>query len=337
VRGWVPDWLLRWKIRAGLQQMLDTMDAEEKDCGKRVAIEADFVRELRESPIAIHQEEANEQHYEVPAEFYKLCLGPLLKYSSCYFKDESTTLAEAEVAMLDMYVTRADMADGLSLLDLGCGWGSVALYMAAKFPNSQVTALSNSDSQRLYIEEQARNKGLSNLKVITGDVTTFDSDEFKDRFDRVISIEMFEHMKNYEALLRKIASWIRPGGGKLFVHIFTHRWKPYHFVDDWMARTFFTGGTMPSHSLLLNFQSSLQLVDQWGVSGVHYARTLNTWLERMDANMDVITPILRSTYGEAKWRRWLLNWRLFYLVCAETFGIREGSEWGVSHYLFCKQ
>jgi len=334
VRGWIPDWVLRWKIRNGLEQMLSKMDEEEKDYEQRVKIESDFVKELRQSPIAIHQQEANEQHYEVPADFYKLCLGPKLKYSSCYFKNDGSSLAEAEVTMLEMYVTRSGMTDGLSLLDLGCGWGSVALFMAEKFPSSKVTALSNSGSQRQYIMEQARNKGLTNLKVFTGDVTTFDTEEFHNAFDRIISIEMFEHMKNYDLLLKKISTWLKIEG-KLFVHIFTHRWKPYHFTDDWMARTFFTGGTMPSHSLLLNFQTDLQLTDQWGVSGTHYEKTLNIWLDKLDQNLDVILPIMKTTYGD-KWRRWLLNWRLFYLVCAETFGIRNGSEWGVSHYLFSK-
>jgi len=334
VKGWLPDFILRWKIRNGLKTMLTDMDQESCSYESRVKAESEFVKEIRNCPIAIHQQEANDQHYEVPAEYYKLCLGPHLKYSSCYFKDETTTLSEAEVAMLELYVTRAEMTNGLSLLDLGCGWGSVALFMAQKFPDSQVTALSNSASQREYIEEQARNRGLQNLKVFTGDVSTFDLEEFKDKFDRVISIEMFEHMKNYEALLRKISTWLKDEG-KLFVHIFTHKWKPYHFKDDWMAKNFFTGGTMPSHSLLLNFQSDLKISDHWGISGTHYEKTLNIWLEKMDQNKDIILPIFKATYGD-KWQRWWLNWRLFYLVCAETFGIRNGAEWGVSHYLFTK-
>merc|ERR1712002_819178 len=222
----------------------------------------------------------------------------------------------------------------MDLLDLGCGWGSVALFMASRFKGSKVVALSNSVQQREYIEKQAVEQGLSNLRVVTGDIAVCQPQDFSQAFDRVISIEMFEHMKNYEKLLEKVSTWIKPEG-KLFVHIFTHKWKPYHFKDDWMAKTFFIGGTMPSHSLLLNFQKHLHISGQWGVSGTHYAKTLDTWLDRMDANMEVVRPILLETYGE-KWQRWWLNWRLFFLVCSETFGIRNGSEWGVSHYLFTK-
>jgi len=334
VRGWIPDVLLRWKIRSGLTELLEKMDREGRDYQTRVRLEADFVREISAQPIAVHQSEANDQHYEIPAEFYQLCLGPKLKYSSCYFKDETTTLAEAEEEMLELYITRAGMKDGLALLDLGCGWGSVALHMAHRFPASQVTALSNSDSQRVFIADIAKKRGLNNLTVLTGDVAVYENEDFLNKFDRIISIEMFEHMKNYGALLKKISGWMS-SRGKLFVHIFTHKWKPYHFKDDWMARTFFTGGTMPSHSLLLNFQADLVLSDQWGLSGTHYAKTLNIWLRKMDENIGIIRPILKSTYGD-KWQRWLLNWRLFYLVCAETFGIRDGGEWGVSHYLFTK-
>ena len=335
VKGWMPDFILRWKIRNGLTDLMAKMDKEEKDYKERVRLEADFVKEIKESPIAIHQEDANEQHYEVPAEFFRIVLGPHLKYSSCIFKDASTTLTDAEVDMLELYIERSQLKDGMSLLDLGCGWGSVALFMAGRFPGSKVTALSNSSPQREYIEGEARKRGLENLTVYTGDVAVFDDGEFKESFDCIISIEMFEHMKNYEKLLEKISTWLKPGG-KLFVHIFTHRWKPYHFKDDWMAKTFFTGGTMPSHSLLLNFQKHLVITEHWGMSGTHYAKTLDSWLERMDANMAVVKPIMLTTYGD-KWQRWWVNWRLFFLVCSETFGIRDGSEWGVSHYLFTKK
>jgi len=334
VKGWMPDMILRWKIRSGLTGLMAKIDEEERDYEERVRLEDDFVKEIKNSPIAIHQADANEQHYEVPAEFFRIVLGPHLKYSSCVFKAASTSLTDAEVDMLELYAERAQLEDGMNLLDLGCGWGSVALFMAARFPTSKVSALSNSSTQKEYIDGEAKKRGLTNLTVFTGDVAVFDDDKFKEGFDRIISIEMFEHMKNYEKLLEKISRWLRPGG-KLFVHIFTHRWKPYHFTDDWMAKTFFTGGTMPSHTLLLNFQKHLTIAAHWGVSGTHYARTLDAWLERMDANMDVVKPILISTYGE-KWQRWWLNWRLFFLVCSETFGIRGGSEWGVSHYLFTK-
>merc|ERR1712179_99934 len=331
----MPDVILRWKIRGGLSGLMAKMDKEEKNYEERVKFENDFVKEIKESPIAIHQDDANDQHYEVPADFFRIVLGPHLEYSSCVFKDESTTLTEAEIDMLELYVERSQMKDGLSLLDLGCGWGSVALFMAARFPKSKVTALSNSSTQKDYIDGEAKKKGLTNLTVYTGDVAVFDDENFQENFDRIISIEMFEHMKNYEKLLKRISTWLNTGG-KLFVHIFTHRWKPYHFTDDWMAKTFFTGGTMPSHTLLLNFQTDLAVAEQWGMSGSHYARTLDTWLKRMDANKDLVKPILVKTYGD-KWQRWWLNWGLFFLVCSETFGIRDGSEWGVSHYLFTKK
>lgn len=339
VNDWLPDWILRWRIRKSLfNEMIDKMAKEEGDYQTRVKIEDDFVGELVGLPIAQHQSDANEQHYEVPAEFFKIVLGPKLKYSACIFDSPKTTLTEAEEATLALYVERAGICEGQEILDLGCGWGSVALYVAQRFPTSQVTALSNSSTQKEFIDSVARERGLTNLVVHTGDIATFDPDHFKAKFDVVISIEMFEHMKNYRLLLEKISSWLKAPGGKLFVHIFTHRWKSYHFLkSDWMGRTFFTGGTMPSHNLLLNFQDHLSIVRQWGISGTHYARTLDSWLERMDSNKDLVEPILKDTYGEDKWKRWWINWRMFFIVCSETFGIREGSEWGVSNYLFEKK
>ncbi|XP_023321578.1 (S)-coclaurine N-methyltransferase isoform X2 [Eurytemora carolleeae] len=322
LRGWIPDYILRWKIRSGLKKLMLSIEEEGKDYENRGGVEAKFVNELKSSPIAVCQQEANQQHYE-------------LKYSSCFYPTPTSSLAEAEIAMLDLYIHRSGMKDGMDLLDLGCGWGSVALHFAQKFKNSRIIALSNSKLQKAHIDQVAREKGLTNLIVYTGDITSYQNSQFAQSFDRIISIEMFEHMKNYEKLLEKISAWLKCDG-KLFVHIFTHKWKPYHFEKDWMARTFFTGGTMPSHSLLLNFQKDLLIENQWGVSGTHYSRTLEAWLELMDRNIEVVTPILKQTYGE-KWRRWWLNWRLFFIVCSETFGIAEGSEWGVSHYLFSKR
>lgn len=333
-KGWMPDSVLRWRIRRGLDDLAKKIDDEGTEYGDRVSLESDFVAEIRQESIAVHQAEANEQHYEVPAEFFRIVLGPKLKYSCGLFKTATSTLSEAEEEMLNLYITRAQLRDGMSLLDLGCGWGSVALHMAARFPSSRVVALSNSVPQREFIEDQARQKGLSNLRVITGDVAKVDPEDFALSFDRVISIEMFEHMKNYHKLLHKISTWMKPGG-KLFVHIFTHKWKPYHFKDDWMGRTFFTGGTMPSHSLLLYFQNHLNIEHTWGLSGEQYARTSDCWLERMDRNREQLMPVMEATYGD-KAERWWLNWRLFFIVVAETFGARGGSEWGVSHYLFSK-
>jgi len=335
LREWLPDFILRRRIRSGLRQLSNSIKKEGKDYELRAKVEDDIVKELKDSAIAVHQAEANEQHYEVPAEFFRIVLGPKLKYSSCLYPDGCKSLSEAELHMLDLYLERSDMHDGLSLLDLGCGWGSVGLHMAEKFPNSRVYALSNSSTQKQYIDEQAREKGLENLTVFTGDVSVFDHADFQQAFDRVISIEMFEHMKNYEKLMEKVSCWLKEDG-KLFLHIFTHKWKPYHFKDDWMARTFFTGGIMPSHSLLLHFQKDLLIERSWAVSGVHYQKTLEAWLERMDSNRETVMPIIKSTYGD-NWRRWWLNWRLFFIVCAETFGLDDGSEWAVSHYLFKKR
>jgi len=335
VNGWIPDSILRWKIRSTLSDLRKKIEEEGSDYENRVKIEADFVADLKESPIAVCQDDANQQHYEVPPEFFRIVLGSKLKYSSCFYPTETTTLNEAEIHMLDLYIQRSDMKDGMSILDLGCGWGSVALYFAEKFPNSRVMALSNSKGQKMHIDSVAREKKLNNLVVYTGDVVTYQNSDFNENFDRIITIEMFEHMKNYEKLLEKISKWLKPEG-KLFVHIFTHKWKSYHFTDDWMGRTFFTGGTMPSHTLLLNFQKDFMIENQWGVSGSHYEKTLNAWLELMDNNIGIVTPILKETYGKI-WQRWYLNWRLFFIVCAETFGINNGSEWGVSHYLFKKR
>jgi len=336
VRGWLPDWILRWRIRKSIwSDLVMKMEAEVNDYSARVDTEDKFVQELKAMPIAIHQNDANQQHYEVPNEFFKVILGPKLKYSSCIFEKADTTLTQAEEDMLDLYISRAGITDGQDILDLGCGWGSVALHVAAKFPNSRVKALSNSSTQKEFIDSTARERGIANLEVITGDVAVFDQEDFKESFDVVITIEMFEHMKNYQKLLEKVASWMKKPGGKLFIHILTHRWKSYHFTkDDWMGRNFFTGGTMPSHNLLLNFQDNFSIKRHWGVSGKDYARTLDSWLAKMDAHQELLEPLFKATYGEDKWQKWWLNWRMFFIVCSETFGIKNGSEWGVSHYLF---
>jgi len=224
---------------------------------------------------------------------------------------------------------------GQTILDLGCGWGSVALFVAEKYPKSNVFALSNSATQKEYILDQAEAKGLSNLTVFTGDVSEFDRDDWTNKFDRIISIEMFEHMKNYEKLLAKIAKWLQKDG-KLFVHIFTHKTFSYHFNKGWMAKTFFTGGTMPSHDLLLYFQNDLKLQKKWAVNGTHYSKTLEAWLERFDIRIHEIWPILEKTYGKENAAKWYVNWRMFFLICSETFSYNGGNDWNVTHYLFSK-
>jgi len=303
---------------------------------EQLQAEVDFVRELKTLPIAIAQDLANKQHYEVPDEFYKLCLGPFFKYSSCYYPSPTTTLEEAEVAMLEMYCKRAELVDGMKIVDLGCGWGSVTLFLAMKYPNSKITSISNSNSQRLHIQDVAASRGLKNIQVFTGDISTFDLPaELKNINDRVISIEMFEHMKNYGLLMKKISSWLKPSG-KLFIHVFVAKSVPSHYEKGWMTETFFTGGTLMSDNLLLYFQDDLRIENRWRVNGKHYQKTLEAWLVILDQNKEKVMPILRKTYGHDQALKWLVNWRLFFIVCAEFFGFQDGNKWYVSHYLFVK-
>ncbi|MEO7386162.1 MAG: cyclopropane-fatty-acyl-phospholipid synthase family protein [Gammaproteobacteria bacterium] len=291
---------------------------------------------LRQSPVAIETDRANEQHYEVPAAFFQSVLGPHLKYSCCWYGDGAVTLGEAEQAMLRLTAIRAGLADGQRLLELGCGWGSLTLWMAAQFPHSHVTAVSNSVSQRQFIQAQARERGLSNVNVITADANVFATN---DRFDRVVSVEMFEHVRNYATLMERIAGWLEPDG-RLFVHIFCHRSLMYPFtVDgdtDWMARYFFTGGLMPAENTLLNFQQHLTLEDQWRVSGTHYQRTANDWLANQDRERDAVLALLVATYGPDGAARWFQRWRMFFMAVAELFGYAGGTEWLVGHYRFSR-
>jgi len=331
----VPDAIIRYFIRRetwfGLKRVRE-LNAEQ---ASKETI--DFIAEIKQMPIAVHQQKANEQHYEVPDSFYRLVLGPHLKYSSGYWPSEATTLEESEVAMLEMYCTRAELADGMSIIDLGCGWGSVSLYVAAKYPNAQITSISNSNSQREFILATAKKRGLSNIQVFTGDINSFDLPaDRQGTADRVISIEMFEHMKNYEKLMLKVSRWIKPLG-KLFVHIFTGREVPEHFGKGWMAENFFSGGTMPSDHLLLYFQDQLKIEGHWRINGKHYQRTLEAWLDLIDQKKAQVMPILSETYGEKNATKWFVNWRLFFIGCAEFFGIDDGNAYQVSHYLFQKR
>ncbi len=313
--GRIPDPLLRAGIRAVCSTRL------RREQRRAPAFKEAFVEQLRSSPIADRVELANEQHYEVPAEFFRLVLGPRLKYSACLWTDGVDTLARAEEAMLALTCERAGVEDGMTLLDLGCGWGSLTGWLSERYPASRIVAVSNSRSQREWIESLR----LPNVRVVTADVNRL---ELEERFDRVLSVEMLEHLRNYEALFARIASWLEPDGA-FFCHVFSHARFAYPYDDGWMARRFFTGGTMPSDDLLPRFDRDLALVAHWRVSGLHYARTAEAWLERLDVNRADVDRVLGS--------RSAASWRVFFLACAELWGYRGGEEWLVSHYRFSKQ
>lgn len=331
----LPDWLIRAGIRRLLRERLREEDAGDP-VRRRERLER-FAGELRASPIAIETGAANRQHYEVPAAFFGLCLGPRRKYSSAFWPEGVTTLAAAEEAMLDLTCRRACLEDGQSVLELGCGWGSLSLFMAGRFPGSRITAVSNSRSQKAFIDAESARLGLNNLEVVTADMNHFDTGK---RFDRIVSVEMFEHMRNYQELMRRIASWSNPGA-LLFVHIFTHKSFAYAFEDrgpgDWMARHFFTGGIMPSDDLLLHFQDDFSIREHWRLDGTHYQKTAAAWLAAMDANRAAILELFRKTYGAENALLWFVRWRVFYMACEELWGYRRGGEWLVSHYLFAKR
>lgn len=293
--------------------------------------DAVFALEMAERPIAEHTDAANAQHYEVPAEFFLNCLGPQLKYSSALYLNPGDTLAEAEEHGLKETAEHAGLADGQRILELGCGWGSLSLWMARTYPNARITAVSNSASQRAFILARAQERGLGNLEVITCDMNDFQADG---EFDRVVSVEMFEHMANWRALLGKVKTWLKPDG-RLFIHIFTHRTTPYRFnvedEADWIAKHFFSGGVMPSHGLMRQFSDLFEVEQDWRWSGTHYEKTALHWLELYDRNLPKIRPVLEATYGDQA-TLWHRRWRLFFLATAGLFGHRGGAEWGVSHY-----
>ncbi len=336
----LPDSLLRLAVRFIVKRKAELQEIKSID--ERQAYMANFVENLKKERIAIHTDNANEQHYELPPQFFKAILGKMLKYSCGYWSEKPVLnrvdqdLDQSEEDMLALTCRRADIKNGQEILDLGCGWGSAALYLAREYPGANITAVSNAAPQIDYIRNEAVRLGYDNLSTMKADINDL---ELPQKFERVVTVEMFEHMRNYEVLLDKVAGFIKPGG-KLFIHIFSHHTYPFLYEDrtgrDWMARHFFTGGTMPSHDLLHYFLDHFALEKQWALSGEHYRYTLEAWLQKMDRQKAEIYPIFVETYGEEA-EKWWNYWRLFFLSCAEFFGFRDGNEWFVSHYLLSKK
>lgn len=330
--GRLPDWLIRFGIRSLLSRRLKSrpvagVQSQQQDL-------CDFVAQLKASPLAVNTDAANDQHYEVPAQFFHWVLGPRLKYSCCLYSSKSASLAEAEERMLGLTCCRAEIVDGMNVLELGCGWGALTLWMAEQYPHGKITAVSNSHGQREFIEARCREKNLSNVTVVTCDIRDFETTA---TFDRVVSLEMFEHLRNYELLFQRISHWLHDDG-KLFFHIFCHKDTPYLFETegpaDWMGRHFFTGGMMPCDNLPLYFQRHLAIQDHWHVSGLDYARTCEDWLGNLDKHRDPIVRLFESAQSKKDARVSVQRWRMFFMACAELFRFRAGTEWFVSHYLF---
>ena len=328
--GLVPDTLIRAFIRNLLRERLRAEDRG-SDSANRAHV-LSLVERMKHSPIALRTDSANAQHYEVPAAFFEKVLGPRLKYSCAYYSPQCRSLGEAEETMLNLTCQRAQLADGQNILELGCGWGSLTLWMAEQYPNSRITGVFNSASQRKFILDRAKTRGLRNVQILTADMNEFSA---PGTYDRIVSVEMFEHVRNWEALLAKVATWLKRDG-KLFMHIFSHKQFAYPFEvqgsGDWMAQHFFTGGMMPSDDLLNFFDKDLCVEEHWQVNGTHYQKTSEDWLRNMDAAKRELLPLLANTYGSTQAKRWWIRWRIFFMACAELWRFRNGTEWIVSHY-----
>ncbi|MCH2100355.1 MAG: cyclopropane-fatty-acyl-phospholipid synthase family protein [Planctomycetes bacterium] len=333
-RGLVPEFAIRWGIRRLLRDRIREETAR-LSSGRELALQ-NWVEQMRSSQVALHTGAANEQHYEVPPDFFEECLGGHLKYSSCYYTTGHESLTEAEAAMLALTSERARLANGLDILELGCGWGSLSLWMAKHYPMSRITSVSNSAPQREFIAARAAERGLTNLQVITADANTFEPDS---TYDRIVSVEMFEHMRNWEQLLGRAYGWLR-AGGKMFLHVFSHKSYCYPFEvegdNNWMGRSFFTGGMMPSHDLLDHLDIPFELEERWEINGRHYAQTSEHWLENLNNCRTKLMPVLANTYGPENAKRWFHRWRIFFLACAELFAYDQGNAWQVTHHLLKK-
>jgi cyclopropane-fatty-acyl-phospholipid synthase len=330
----LPDFLIRTGIRGLLKQRLK--EIEEPNIESQSEALKKFVNELKNSPIAVKTKDANEQHYEVPTEFYQYVMGKHMKYSCCFFETGKEDLTTAEAAMLELTTERAQLKDGDDILELGCGWGSLTLFMAAKYPNAKITAVSNSKTQKEHIDNQAKERGLNNITIITCDMNDFTIDS---KFDRIVSIEMFEHMRNYQQLLNRVSGFLKDKG-TLFIHIFVHKNSPYLFEvkdeSDWMSKYFFSGGQMPSDHLFYYFNDDMKVTNHWRVSGMHYSHTAERWLENQDKNKKEIMNIFNKHYGKDEAVKWWSYWRVFWMSCSELWKYRNGTEWFVSHYLMEK-